>query len=115
MRDVEIRRFTKGDRLRSLYAKLQRYNTTTKKWEAVDLTGATVKFRMVDDSDDSVKVDDKDATVDDATEGQVSYSWADADIDTAGNYWGWIIRVSGGQTEHFPAGHGFKIVIEDTV
>jgi hypothetical protein len=67
----------------------------------------TVAFRMVSVAG-AVKVDDAAAVV--VSRGssttnapaEVRYDWAAADVDTAGEYCGYFIRTSAGQTEHFP-------------
>jgi hypothetical protein len=52
----------------------------------VDLTGRTIVFRMVALSDGSVKVNNAAATIDDAEDGEVSYTPTASDVDTAGDY-----------------------------
>lgn len=59
----------------------------------LNLTGATVKFRMRSVLDGSLKVNDKPAVVLVATvTPTVSYNWEDEDVDTEGEYEGffWI-------------------------
>ena len=102
--------FTKGDRARAIADTLVDSNG-----DVVDLTGNTVKFRMTLESDDSVKINSSAATIDSATGGKVSYTFTAGDIDTAGNYWGWWIRMTGtGLTEHFPGdGKRLRIIISE--
>lgn len=110
------RSFHVGDRLVSLLADLYEPDNSP----VVLGVAETVVFRMVRISDASVKVNNSAATV--VTVGstsipaQVRYDWAAADVDTAGEYAGWFIRTSAGQTEHFPIqDHGdpqFKIVFK---
>lgn len=70
---------------------------------AIDLTGATVVFRMVLDSDASVKVSNASATVDTAASGYVSYTPTAADVDTAGVYdMYWLVTPSSGQVQRYP-------------
>ncbi len=52
----------------------------------LNLTGKTITFRMILISDGSVKVNDASAALDDATNGEVSYTPAAIDVDTAGLY-----------------------------
>lgn len=53
---------------------------------AIDLSSRSVYFRMVDMSDGTVVVDSDAATKDDAANGQVSFTPAAGDVDTAGEY-----------------------------
>ena len=70
---------------------------------AIDLTGATVAFRMVLDSDSTVKVSDAAATVDTASSGYVSYTPTAADMDTVGVYdMFWLVTPSSGQIQRYP-------------
>jgi hypothetical protein len=81
---------------------------------AVDLTGATVKFYMVNSETSAVKINGVACSIISATLGQVRYSWAAIDTDTVGNYLG-EFEVT------FPSGKiqtGFKqvpIVIRDDI
>lgn len=52
----------------------------------LDLTGKTIKFRMVLISDGTVKINSASATLDTASTGLVSYSPSSGDMDTAGLY-----------------------------
>jgi len=86
-----------------------------------DLTGKTVKFRMVNQTTGAVKVNDATATViSPATAGKVKYQWITGDVDTAGKYWYWWIEVSGADKDYYPADnpegeHMGEIVIGDIV
>jgi len=100
------RRFVKGDRLVALYATLQDGAGT-----AIDLTGQTVVFYMKNVTDGTVKVNGSAATIEDELSGQVSYSWAAADIDTAGKYWGWFVRSTAGLVGTHPIGEQLMIEI----
>lgn len=68
----------------------------------VDLTGATVRFKMRLASGGTLKVD-AEATVLDAARGAVRYAWASADTDTAGDYVAEFQATFGdGTVESFP-------------
>lgn len=100
---------TKGDRRTAIAATLRKPDG-----EVVDLTGCTVTFRMVKASDDTVKINSAAATVDDAEEGDVSYSWAAADVDTAAEYYAWwiVTRTSDSKTDRYPPeGKRFKVIV----
>lgn len=64
-----------------------------------DLTGDDVKFMMEEVGGDTKKVDAS-ATADNASTGEVSYSWSASDTDTAGYYNG-VFRVDYGSTGTF--------------
>lgn len=103
---IVTREFTIGDLLRVPQASLKNSDGTP-----VNLTGQIVKFRMTAQSDGSVKVNDANATIVDPTTGAVKYQWIAADVNTAASYWAWFIRLEASNTEHFPAGHKFEIII----
>lgn len=67
----------------------------------VDVTGATVRFHMKDQSG-AIKVDAA-AVVNDGPTGDVQYAWAVGDTDTAGFYDSeFEVTYSGGRVETFP-------------
>jgi hypothetical protein len=71
---------------------------------AVDLTGLTVKFKMVA-RNNTVKVAETAAnvTVTDAAAGAVEYAFQSADVDTAGRYHAYFITIDGsGNRDTFP-------------
>jgi len=79
----------------------------------VDLTGKTLKFRMVNLESGAVKVNDASADIDDATAGKASYSPSAGDVDTAGEYAGYFI-IDDSVDERYPYdGPTFQIVIVD--
>lgn len=68
---------------------------------AVDLTGATVRFHMLNDDDETVV--DAAATLVVAANGTVKYTWAADDTDVAGGFRGeFEVTYSGGAIETFP-------------
>jgi len=103
---------TKGDRLRSFAATLRDADTKA----AINLTGDSVAFRMVEVADASVVVvNSAAATLDSAANGQVSYPPVANDVDAAGTFAAWWILTSGGLTEHFPSGGDYiTVVIADS-
>ena len=69
---------------------------------AVNLSGATVKFVLINYST-GVTVINASATIVNATGGQVSYTWSATDTRTPGRYTAfWVVTFSGGQVESFP-------------
>lgn len=112
----QTRYFTLGDRLRSVVCYL--YDSLG---NPVSLNaGDTVAFRMVLISTGAVKVADAVMVIVSAGSATspaiVRYDWLAADVDTAGRYCAWVIRTSGGLTEHYPAqdpdNPQFEIIIE---
>lgn len=79
--------------------------------DAVNLTGATVKFIMTAKGDSTPTVDAA-ATVVTPLAGVVSYSWLAADTDTAGKYEAeWEVTFSGGAKQTFPNSTYLEVVI----
>lgn len=82
---------------------------------AVNLTGLTVKFKMVDASDDSTKITltTTGVSVVAAASGTVNYTFSAGGVDAAGVYWGTFVVDQGGATDSFPVHQqGLKIVID---
>lgn len=81
----------------------------------VDLTGAlAIRFHMVSQDKQTVKVDAAGSVVGAATSGEVKYQWLPADTDTAAT---WLaefeITYADGNIETFPNGDNLKIKIVD--
>lgn len=83
-------------------------------YEPKDLTNAQgVDFHMADPHESTAKVDAA-AAIDDAANGAVSYSWADPDTDTAGEYEGeFEVTWADGDDETFPKAGYLDIKIID--
>ena len=90
---------TKGDRLRTIQARLKNPDGTV-----CDLTSSTVAFLMVNAADGTVKVNYASATIVTAASGIVRYEWAANDVNAAADYYAWFRRTEGGLVEHFPTG-----------
>lgn len=96
-----------GDRLPKLSATLLGSTGT-----AVDLSGATVRFRMASTKTATPKVDAA-ATVVSAAAGTVEYEWGATDTDTVGVYLAeWEITI-GGKTQTVPTRDFLRVVIVD--
>ena len=79
----------------------------------VDLTGASAKFIMVTDADPRVVKVNAAATITDALNGKVEYSWISADTDTSGDYLAeFEITLTGGKIT-LPSDDSLKIKIID--
>jgi BppU N-terminal domain len=78
----------------------------------VDLSGATVKFRMREEASTTLKTDTA-AVIVNATAGQVRYDWVAQDVDTAGDYvaW-WQVTFPSAKTQDTP---NFIVRVEDHV
>ena len=86
---------------------------------AVDLTGLTVAFKMVNAATGATEIalTSTGVTVTTAATGQVQYDFSGAGVDTAGVYWGTFVVTQGGETDAFPViQKDLKIIIDsDTI
>jgi hypothetical protein len=71
---------------------------------AVDLTGKTVQFKMVNAATNIVEIamTSTGVSVVTAASGTVNYDFSGAGVDTAGVYWGTFVVTEGGETDSFP-------------
>lgn len=82
---------------------------------AIDLTGATVTFRMAAPGSDTLKVNAA-ATVTNPTLGQVAYAWTAADTDTPGYYLArWRIVFSSGRIASVPNAGYLVVLVQEAV
>jgi hypothetical protein len=80
---------------------------------AVNLTGASVKFIMADKATGTVKVDAA-GVVETPASGIVHYAWAEADTDTAGTFKAeWEVEYGDGRLETFPNSTFLEIKITE--
>lgn len=79
-----------------------------------DLTGCTVRFLMRPVGSTTPKVAAA-ATVEVASDGHVSYTWASGDTDTVGTYeQEWEVTLADGRIAVFPAqGYNYVVIQED--
>ena len=83
--------------------------------QAVNLTGLTVQFSMIDAATGTTKIaaTSTGVTVVTAASGTVNYDFSSAGVDTAGIYWGTFRVTQSGETDAFPvASKGLKICID---
>lgn len=101
----------RGDLEPPLEATLENADGTPK-----DLSTASgVDFHMADPDETTAKVD-KDATITDGVNGQVSYSWDSEDVDTTGEFEAeFEVIWSDGDTETFPKDGYLDVRILDTL
>jgi len=72
---------------------------------AVNLTGLTVEFKMVNAAGtDVIAQTATGVTVTTAASGEVQYDFATAGVATAGRYYAYFVVTDTGDTDHFPAG-----------
>ena len=91
-----------GDTVSALAVTLEQLNVSGVA-TAVNLTGKTVKVRMVDaEGTDKIALTATGVTVTTAASGEVQYDFSSGGVDTAGRfYFYWIVTTSG-ETETFP-------------
>ena len=86
---------------------------------AVDLTGKTVQFKMVNAATNAVEIalTSTGVSVVTAASGTVNYDFSGAGVDTAGVYWGTFVVTESGETDSFPViQKDLKIIIDsDTI
>ena len=86
---------------------------------AVDLTGLTVAFKMVNAATGTTEIalTSTGVTVTTAASGQAQYDFSGAGVDTAGVYWGTFVVTQSTETDSFPViQKDLKIVIDsDTI
>ena len=82
---------------------------------AVNLTGLTVKFKMVDESGTVVVAETQTGvSVVTAASGTVNYDFSAAGVDAAGTYYGYFVVYDSGESDHFPVrSRDLKIRIDD--
>lgn len=85
--------------------------------QPVDLTGASVSFIMKSVGGDTTVVDGG-ATIDSASDGEVSYAWGGTDTETAG-YYNAVFRVdynsSGTDDETFPNTQYIVVKVDESL
>ena len=82
---------------------------------AVDLTGKTVQFKMVNAATGAtaIALTSSGVTVTTAASGQVQYDFSSAGVQSAGKYRGFFVVSESGETDHFPVrADGLLILID---
>lgn len=108
---AEVHKISVGDTLTPLAVQLKQKDSNGA-LAAVNLTGLTVKFTMVN-SAGTVIVNEATTgvTVTTAASGLVQYDFQAADVVTSGTFYGWFTVYSGTEKDTYPAG-GRKLTIE---
>jgi hypothetical protein len=100
----------KGDRLPVLRAALQGPDGA-----ALDLTGASVTFRMKPVTGGALKVNASCAIIGDPTQGIVQYTWGATDTDTVGQFNGEFSASIGGLPLTVPSNNYLLITVEPSL
>jgi len=82
---------------------------------AIDLTGLTVTFKMINAADGSTKIASTSTGVSvvSAAAGTVNYDFSSGGVDTAGVFWGTFLVTESGQTDAVPVRQkDLKIIID---
>ncbi len=82
---------------------------------ARDLTGLTVKFKMINAADGTTKIAETETgvTVVTASSGTVNYDFSASGVNAAGVYYGTFVVYSGAEAQSYPVDvRGLKIVID---
>ena len=82
---------------------------------AINLTGLTVSFKMINAADGTTKIatTGTGVTVVTAASGTVNYDFSSGGVDAAGVYWGTFLVTEAGQTDAVPVrAKDLKIVID---
>lgn len=80
--------------------------------DAVDITGATIRFHMKDVKDGTVKVDGS-MVIKDPTNGVAWYIWSSGDTDTLGTYYvEFEVTYPGGSIETFPNNKSLTLLVK---
>ena len=83
--------------------------------QAVNLTGLSVEFMMLNSATGAVKIAQTSTgvTLVTAASGTVNYDFSAGGVDTAGVYWGTFVVIQGGEEDSFPVmQQGLKIMID---
>ncbi len=84
-------------------------------WTARNLTGLTVKFKMVDAATGLAAIAETDTgvTVVTAASGTVNYDFSSGGVDAAGVYYGTFVVYDGAEPQSYPVdARGLKVVID---
>lgn len=83
---------------------------------AIDLTGKTVKFKMVNAADGTTKIaaTSTGVTVVTAASGTVNYDFSSTGVDTAGKFWGTFVVTESGETDCVPVKAKDLVILIDS-
>ena len=104
-----------GDTVTPLYATIQQRDTSGT-LAAYNLTGKTVKFKMINAADGTTKIAETSTgvTVETAAIGTVYYDFSAAGCDEAGKFWGSFVVYSSTETDTAPAEQNGLMILFDS-
>lgn len=111
---AQIHRRRVGDLRTVLPVTLQQPNSSGV-LAAIDLTGLTVTFKMINAADGTTKIaaTSTGVSVVSAAAGTVNYDFSSGGVDAAGVYWGTFLVTESGQTDAVPVRQkDLKIIID---
>jgi len=111
---AQIHRRRVGDLRTVLPVTLQQPNSSGV-LAAIDLTGLTVTFKMINAADGTTKIaaTSTGVSVVSAAAGTVNYDFSSGGVDAAGVYWGTFLVTESGQTDAVPVRNkDLKIIID---
>lgn len=104
-----------GDTLTPLYVTIQQRDTSGT-LASYNLTGKTVKFKMISAADGSTKITETSTgvNVETAASGTVYYDFSDSGCDEPGKFFGSFIVYSSTETDTVPAEQNGLIILFDS-
>ena len=104
-----------GDTVTPLYATIQQRDTSGT-LAAYNLTGKTVKFKMINAADGTTKIAETSTgvTVETAASGTVYYDFSADGCDTAGKFFGSFVVYSSTETDTAPAEQNGLVILFDS-
>ena len=109
---ANLHRLTVGDTLTALLVQLKQRDASGV-LAVVDVTGLTVKFKMVDSAGTTkVALTASNVTVTGAANGKVQYDFQADDVDTAGRHYAWFVVEDGSSEKDTYPADGRSFIIE---
>lgn len=104
-----------GDTVTPLYATIQQRGTDGT-LAAYNLTGKTVKFKMINAADGTTKIAETQTgvTVETAASGTVYYDFSSTGVDEAGKFYGSFVVYSSTETDTAPAEQNGLVILFDS-
>jgi hypothetical protein len=104
-----------GDTLTPLFVTINQKNNAGVS-AAYNLTGLTVKFKMVNAATGAEKIaaTETGVTVETAASGTVKYDFSSGGVDAAGKFYGSFIVISSAENDHAPPEHDHYVILIDS-